>query len=351
MMSTIIVLLFLAVLVIGGIVLLIALLSNEKTRPVVYALLGVGLVGVLLVGVAGISRVRAGREGSQVHVRLENESEGERSWVTEWVPSRTDRIRDESTNPDISSVEAIDLSIDQLRPPEPPAGDTASPPKDTASPVAESPPKSDVVTDSTSPIATAPMAIKPAWVDQSDVVASDGSYETKVSVGPFQNQLQCAARLDAALVEATGQYIGEFLYQGNRTEFPLRLSLDYIKRHIATGEKYAERTSVRSLDGREMVTLHVRLRFSPEVQQFMKRRQQSAVLTAKLWYTGIGVGLVLTALLAVFGYLKLDTVTKGFYTRRLQFSAGVVILAVVAMGYLLQQGEVVEPLMYGLLPF
>ena len=39
---------------------------------------------------------------------------------------------------------------------------------------------------------------------------------------------------------------------------------------------------------------------------------------------------VLLVLGSVFGYLKLDTLTRGYYTRRLQFAAVIVILTVVA---------------------
>lgn len=337
MAPNLVVLLLLAVIPIGGIVLLVALLSNEKTRPIGYALLGVGLVGVLLIGVSVVFWARTSAVRSESMTRYRRSSDGETR-----TQSRAPGFGERSSLP--SAIDVPTASDDSI----PDIPDKIA---DAAPSVAELPPKSEEATDSPSPTATPPTGVKPAWVDRSDLVAPDGSYETKVSVGPFQNQLQCAARLDAALIEAANQYILEFLYQGDHTDFPLRLPLSYIKRNIMTGEKYTERTSVRSLDGREMVTLHVKLRFSPEVQQVLKQRQQEGVLTAKFWYTGISVGLVLTAILALFSYLKLDTVTKGFYTRRLQFSVGVVILVVLGMGYLLQQGAVVEPLMYGFLPF
>ena len=44
---------------------------------------------------------------------------------------------------------------------------------------------------------------------------------------------------------------------------------------------------------------------------------------------GIGAGWVMALLGTIFGYLKLDTLTRGYYTRRLQLVAGAVILTLI----------------------
>jgi hypothetical protein len=42
-----------------------------------------------------------------------------------------------------------------------------------------------------------------------------------------------------------------------------------------------------------------------------------------------GVGLLLAFVGTVFGYLKLDTATRGYYSGRLRFVAGLALLAIV----------------------
>ena len=61
-----------------------------------------------------------------------------------------------------------------------------------------------------------------------------------------------------------------------------------------------------------------------------KRIQRNAQIEHRLLEVAGGTAAVMLVLGAVFGYLKLDTLTRGYYTRRLQLAAGVVILTVAA---------------------
>ena len=49
----------------------------------------------------------------------------------------------------------------------------------------------------------------------------------------------------------------------------------------------------------------------------------------------MGAGIVLLLVTTLFGYFKLDTATRGYYTGRLQFAAAAAILALVAASVLL----------------
>jgi uncharacterized integral membrane protein len=49
----------------------------------------------------------------------------------------------------------------------------------------------------------------------------------------------------------------------------------------------------------------------------------------------LGFGAVLCLLSVVFGYFRLDTATRGYYTGRLQFLAATAILIVIVAGALL----------------
>jgi uncharacterized membrane protein len=46
----------------------------------------------------------------------------------------------------------------------------------------------------------------------------------------------------------------------------------------------------------------------------------------------LGSGVVLALVGTIFAYVKLDTWTRGYYTWRLRIAAGVVLLALVAVG-------------------
>ena len=51
----------------------------------------------------------------------------------------------------------------------------------------------------------------------------------------------------------------------------------------------------------------------------------------RLLQTGLGAGMALLVLSTLFGYFKLDTATRGYYTLRLQFATAGAILAIVAV--------------------
>ena len=82
------------------------------------------------------------------------------------------------------------------------------------------------------------------------------------------------------------------------------------------------------------------LAFDSKFNADIKDRYQKARVAGRLTTTGIGAGLLLGFLGTVFSYLKLDTLTRGYYARRLQFAAGTVILALAAIVALLAQGKI-----------
>lgn len=55
----------------------------------------------------------------------------------------------------------------------------------------------------------------------------------------------------------------------------------------------------------------------------------------RLIAVAILVGVVVAMVAVVYGYLKLELVTRGFYSGRLQFAAAVVSLTIAACAYLL----------------
>ena len=57
---------------------------------------------------------------------------------------------------------------------------------------------------------------------------------------------------------------------------------------------------------------------------------QQALVAERLKYTAVATGGLFGLLATVFGYLKLDTLTRGYYTGRLRMAAAMTILALVA---------------------
>ena len=57
----------------------------------------------------------------------------------------------------------------------------------------------------------------------------------------------------------------------------------------------------------------------------------------RLLQTGLGSGVVLLLLGSLFGYFRLDTATRGYYTGRLQFATAGAILAIVAVSMMVAQ--------------
>jgi hypothetical protein len=74
------------------------------------------------------------------------------------------------------------------------------------------------------------------------------------------------------------------------------------------------------------------LEIDPAAQQEFIGQINAAIVNRRLVQTGAVGGTVVALLASVFGFLKLDTATRGYYTGRLRFLAGAVILGIIALG-------------------
>lgn len=172
---------------------------------------------------------------------------------------------------------------------------------------------------------------RPGWVDEP--ARLDGNvYRVTVVSDPYITQDECIRSLDPKLAEVTRKYVSDLL--GDEAARGLNVEGEFVRERIVY-DQYAER--YQSSVG-PMWRVHANLRFDESVQRELRDHWRAAVLDRRLLLTG-GGGLALLALLGtLFGYLKLDTATRGYYTRRLQLAAGVVILAIVALGVILAEG-------------
>jgi hypothetical protein len=86
-------------------------------------------------------------------------------------------------------------------------------------------------------------------------------------------------------------------------------------------ERYDERLQFPSLTSQPMIQSHVLLTVDDNHHGMLDRKWKRELVSERLWHTGIWSGLVLSVLGTVYSYLRLDTLTKGYYTLRLRVAA------------------------------
>lgn len=189
---------------------------------------------------------------------------------------------------------------------------------------------------------TADRGPRPAWVDAptgrvgqayrthvSWVDAPTGRagqvYRTRVAVGDYATREECERDLPDALRQAVGRYVDRLIGAGAGERIMSRLPLPYIHEHIVK-EEWEEHREARF---GEMVRLHELLEFDQAANTYLRDLHQQTLEVERLKYTAVGAGGLFGLLATIFGYLKLDTLTRGYYTGRLRVAAAAV-LAVVA---------------------
>jgi outer membrane biosynthesis protein TonB len=188
----------------------------------------------------------------------------------------------------------------------------------------------------------APTNPRPAWVD-APAKLSNGIYRTKVTVGPFATREECDRALPAELLKATNNYIDSYLGEGANqwVHLPPGYYLGQgIRRGIPLPPGYANGPGIFRDQWQEdvlasfgpMIQVHTLLEFNEETRHDLQQRWLAGRAENRLGFAGLGAGLILALLGTMFGYLKIDTATRGYYTRRLQFVAVLAILTTLVLG-------------------
>jgi hypothetical protein len=105
------------------------------------------------------------------------------------------------------------------------------------------------------------------------------------------------------------------------------ITVDFIRREIAKAE-YLE-TVNRSVG--PMMKLHTLVEFTPSVDRDLRRYWDSYRRQARLAGVGLGAGGILSLLGLAYGLLKVDTWTKGYYTKRLFLGVPAAIISLVGL--------------------
>ena len=178
---------------------------------------------------------------------------------------------------------------------------------------------------------------RPEWVGIAPRFVGN-VYRTSVVSGPFSSTEECRVEIDNEIPVIVCEYLDRIvdtrlapvnLTSAEKQLRKLGITPDYIRSKIWRAD-YTEfvDSSVNSIgmEMGKMQQLHVLLEFDDEVKYDLKQRWQDSLLKERLVTVGFGSSLLLIFLGLVFGYLKIDTATKGFYTRHLQVAAGLVTI-------------------------
>jgi hypothetical protein len=230
-----------------------------------------------------------------------------------------------------STVDALpdEASSPAAQPPDPPAGQTAPEaplPPDAPSELktADGPAESASSTD-----AGTPPAERPEWVDREGAFRADETYQMKIHVGPYTTLEECEKALPDAWNEAIRGYVDEYIENGAGGR--VRLSEAYVREQMIVG-RYDEPFLLRATPTQSapMVRTHLLLAVTEETHERLKGQWKSEVVEERIGRVGGVGGGILAMVLALFGYLRIDTATKGYYSGRLKLAATGVILGAIA---------------------
>ncbi len=182
---------------------------------------------------------------------------------------------------------------------------------------------------------------RPDWVE-TEPSTSDERFQVAVESGLHVQKRKAQQVLQEEVTATLNRYINDYL----GSEFASTL----VNCSISEGERDGNRTINLRLAGKSfqiaedrfdeqvefdygvMNQSHALIKLDKQVQNALDARWSEVRATSRLFQTGLGGGALLLLLATMFGYLKLDTATRGYYTGRLQFGAAAAILAIVAAG-------------------
>lgn len=314
--------------------------------PAVFGLIVVGLFLAIIVAAVVLSVSRAGKAavavcllaplllfGSVCFFYLARRSAGDTAQATvELPPPRTMIPLDASAprsvgEPSPSSSPAA---------PSAPEGAAASPSEVISELAPPARPSAAAPAPPATPIqAHTAGAAPPHWMDE-PMGKRDGVYRTIATAGPYATPQECNQRLNEAIDEAVRNYIERFMSRRSPAQGEIELPPAFIHERIARDEWLQQSQYAVG----PMYNLHQLLIFDDGVNQEIDRRYRESQVAGRLASTGAGAALLLGLIGTMFGYLKLDTLTRGYYTGRLRVAATAAILALATVAGLLAHGDI-----------
>jgi hypothetical protein len=153
----------------------------------------------------------------------------------------------------------------------------------------------------------------------------DGVDRRTVVIGPYSDPDQYSDELDGQIHLVIHDYVQGMpgVERGHQFRVPNRYVYDNIIR--------AEYIETHEYSVGVMKRKFLLLEFDNRVKTEIEEMYRQQVVERRIDIAGFGSALMLMLLGTAYGYLKLDTRTKGYYTGRLKLAAGAAILLVVIL--------------------
>lgn len=218
-------------------------------------------------------------------------------------------------------------------PPAPPAPEVSADsefvgPENALSESSASPPEAAAPTPATR---NAPAAAteRPAWVDEVALPTRDMLLRKVINVGKYSSLDEIQAELPRQVDEALRDFMRESL-PGNAASV-IKLPPGYAVDHGVLADRWLEtHPAAEHSFGEPMYTLHVLIQVDRATRDDLQARYEASIVEHRVGVIGLGGGLLLALLGTLYGYLKLDTATQGYYTGRLRLAAGLTGLSAAA---------------------
>jgi hypothetical protein len=168
---------------------------------------------------------------------------------------------------------------------------------------------------------------RPAWIDSKGEYAADGTYFAVVHTPPKLTLRDAMREVEPRMRDEAQEFVNTAVPRARYQRWFNGLHWSSIIRR-AEKERFVETLHSRYADA-DTVVVHVRMAFTPQLQQEIMRMIQDVVLWQRTGLLVLIGAFVLAAIGILYGYLRLDTATKGYYTWRLRLLA----VALVCFGF------------------
>src|SRR5262249_32461033 len=137
---------------------------------------------------------------------------------------------------------------------------------------------------------------------------------------------------DKALLVATATYVDQVVEHGAgakllQSETARERTLQFLSTNVVK-ESYREDIRDPDVAIGEGIKQYALLNFDDRAADYFRQEWRLLVQERRLFTFAAGIGLLLAFVGTIFGYLKMDTATRGYYSGRLKFVAFVALVAI-----------------------
>jgi hypothetical protein len=180
--------------------------------------------------------------------------------------------------------------------------------------------------DTRSVVAVEDDRTRPDWVGVGEERLPNGVFRMTSTAGPYSSTEECFQTIAGQTQGIVIRYVGRLL--GSEAAAQLKVPQGFVESALIKDQWIGEVESATL--GTTMYEMHVLVEFDDAARRQLELMWHQAQIQERLAMTGAASGLVLLLLGTTFGYLKLDTATRGFYSGRLKLAAGAIAAAATA---------------------